>query len=91
LIQLHNQLKSAANAHIYSQAMALKAVNGRLHALSPAAVLERGYSITRRIPDQCIVRDAAAIKIGELVEVLLAQGIITCRVEGKSENAQENI
>ena len=91
LIQLHNQLKSAASAYIFSQAMALKAVNGRLHALSPAAVLERGYSIARRIPEQSIVRDAAAVNVGELIEVLLAQGTITCRVEGKSENAQENI
>lgn len=91
VMQLENKLHAAADTHVSRQALALRALNGRLHALSPAAVLERGYSITRRISDQSIIRDAAAVELGELLEVLLAKGTITCRVEGKQENAQKDV
>jgi len=87
--QLNNRMRAAADTHMSNQALTLRALNGRLHALSPAAVLERGYSITRRISDHSIIRDATAVEFGEQLEVLLSKGKITCRVEGKKENAQE--
>jgi len=90
IMQLNNRLHAATDTHMSNRALTLRAINGRLHALSPAAVLERGYSITRRVSDQSIIRDAAAVKFGDEVEVLLAKGTIICRVEGKKENAQEN-
>jgi len=91
LTQLSDQLYSAARSRVNSSALTLKALNLQLHALSPAAVLDRGYSITRRIPGQSIIKAASDIQIGELLEVMLAKGTITCRVEGKQENAQEDI
>ncbi len=90
LVQLTERLSAAAESYIYTRALTLKAFNGKLHALSPAAVLDRGYSISRRLSDQTIIRDASAIKIGENLEVILSKGKLTCRVEGKQENAQED-
>jgi exodeoxyribonuclease VII large subunit len=57
--------------------------SSRLSALSPLAVLERGYSITHKVPDGAIVKTAEGLVVGDLVRITLAQGKATCRVEGK--------
>ncbi len=85
------RLNAAANAHLRDRYLALREVNGRLQALNPAAVLERGYSITRRFSDQSIIRDASEAKINELLEIMLAKGRIYCRVEERGEDGQEDV
>jgi exodeoxyribonuclease VII large subunit len=61
----------------------LAQASGRLNALSPLAVLERGYSITRKLGDEHIVKDAASLAIGDLVRITFALGKSLCRVEHK--------
>ena len=61
----------------------LRHESGRLDALNPLAVLDRGYSITHRLPDEVIVKTTDELELGDLVRVTLAQGKATCRVEGK--------
>ncbi|HUR71762.1 MAG TPA: exodeoxyribonuclease VII large subunit, partial [Candidatus Limnocylindrales bacterium] len=56
---------------------------GRLGALSPLAVLDRGYSIAHKLPEELIVRSSAQLKVGDLLRVSLAQGKAICRVEEK--------
>jgi exodeoxyribonuclease VII large subunit len=56
---------------------------GRLHALSPLAVLERGYSITYKVPEEKIVKDADSLELGDRVRISFAHGKAICRVEGK--------
>jgi exodeoxyribonuclease VII large subunit len=52
----------------------------RLEALSPLAVLGRGYSLTW---DQsgALVRDATSVASGDPVRVTLERGELDCRVE----------
>ena len=57
--------------------------SGRLDALSPLAVLERGYSIAHKLPDEHIVKDATALDRGDLLRITFAAGKALCRVEGK--------
>ena len=57
--------------------------SSRLDALSPLAVLDRGYSITHQMPDETIVKSAGALAVGDLVRITFAQGRANCRVEGK--------
>jgi exodeoxyribonuclease VII large subunit len=59
--------------------------SGRLHALSPLAVLDRGYSIAHKLPDEHIVKDAAALDAGDRLRITFAAGKALCRVEGKEE------
>jgi exodeoxyribonuclease VII large subunit len=61
----------------------LAEVAGRLGALSPLAVLERGYSITHRLPEERIVKNAASLQIGDVVRITFARGRSLCRVEDK--------
>jgi exodeoxyribonuclease VII large subunit len=56
---------------------------GRLGALSPLAVLDRGYSIAHKLPEEVIVKSSAQLKAGDLLRVSFAQGKAVCRVEEK--------
>ena len=69
----------------------LEAQTARLRALSPTAILERGYSITRTISDKTVVRSSESVEIGQNLDILLARGSLVCRVGRKSINGQKNI
>jgi exodeoxyribonuclease VII large subunit len=56
---------------------------GRLNALSPLAVLDRGYSIAHQLPDETIVKDSATLNIGDRLRITFARGKSVCRVEEK--------
>ncbi|MBI5378728.1 MAG: exodeoxyribonuclease VII large subunit [Nitrospirae bacterium] len=62
-------------------------VSLRLDALSPLAVLARGYSITRRVPSQAVVRDASEVSPGEEVAICLHRGGLRCEVKQRSQEA----
>ena len=51
-----------------------------LDALSPLAVLQRGYAIAQK-EDGKLLRDAKSVSIGDSVRVRLAQGTLGARVE----------
>jgi exodeoxyribonuclease VII large subunit len=56
----------------------------RLEALSPLAVLDRGYSIAHKLPEEVIVKDSAMLKIGDRLCITFAKGKSVCEVkEGK--------
>ncbi len=61
----------------------------RLNALNPVAILSRGYSITRTIPDALVIRDSETTHKGQNIEVMLAKGSLICSVEGKTDNGQK--
>lgn len=56
-------------------------IAGKLTTLSPLAILSRGYSITRTIPEETVVRNSCDVSIGQNLEILLARGSLICRVE----------
>ncbi|HXV49369.1 MAG TPA: exodeoxyribonuclease VII large subunit [Candidatus Binatia bacterium] len=57
--------------------------SGRLDALSPLAVLDRGYSITHKLPTEEIVKDSGSLATGDRLRITFARGKALCRVEGK--------
>ncbi|HEV8243148.1 MAG TPA: exodeoxyribonuclease VII large subunit [Nitrospirales bacterium] len=60
-------------------------VSGAMHALSPLAILGRGYSITRRWPDLTVLRTASDVASGDAVHVRLASGELLCEVRRTGE------
>ena len=59
----------------------MKALSGKLHALSPLAILMRGYSITLAMPGGRLLRDVKGIKRGDTIETKLAGGRIVSEVK----------
>jgi exodeoxyribonuclease VII large subunit len=74
----------AVTTHVRSLRQQLRGGAERLQALSPLAVLERGYSIARRVDDGTVVRDAAALVVGDRLRVTFARGSARARVEDSS-------
>ncbi len=71
-------------------AQQLENLAGRLDALSPLAVLGRGYSLTERVNDGSLLRDAAETSVDELIRTRLARGEIVSRVVATSPAAKES-
>ncbi|MDY6986550.1 MAG: exodeoxyribonuclease VII large subunit [Thermodesulfobacteriota bacterium] len=69
----------------------LHAAVASLHALSPLAILERGYSVTRALPGYGLVKSVEQVHVGQQVEVTLSRGAMVCRIERKTKNGQANI
>ena len=61
----------------------------RINDLSPLAILDRGYSITSKLPDKTILKEAGGVRKGDAIHVLLAKGGLTCVVEGKDATEKE--
>ncbi|GAB6146240.1 exodeoxyribonuclease VII large subunit [Desulfocicer niacini] len=87
---LTRQLVRAMVARLVTARAGIHEQHSKLGALSPLAVLNRGYSITRTCgPEQKIITDSTTTKNGDSVEVLLSRGRLICQVEkqyGKKEN-----
>jgi exodeoxyribonuclease VII large subunit len=56
------------------------ALAGKLDALSPLKVLDRGYSITYKLPSMKNVRDSKELKRGDEVLIAFAKGKARCSV-----------
>jgi exodeoxyribonuclease VII large subunit len=69
----------------------LRELDARLTALSPNAILDRGYSITRTIPDAVIVRNPQQVEIGQDLEVMVAKGSLICSVKRKQHYGKTDI
>jgi len=63
------------------QRQKMEGIFGKLESLSPLSILQRGYSITRKLPSLQILRDVVLVKEGDKVEVKLHKGILLCGVE----------
>jgi exodeoxyribonuclease VII large subunit len=68
--------------HRTAKARALTDARSRqIAALSPLSVLARGYSLTQRLPDGEIVRDAGRLTVGDQLLTRFATGEAISRVE----------
>jgi len=67
----------------------LRGTAARLEALSPLAVLGRGYAVCWNEDRTAIIRDASAISVGERVHVKVERGELDCDViSGGSERTR---
>ncbi|MBW1769813.1 MAG: exodeoxyribonuclease VII large subunit [Deltaproteobacteria bacterium] len=79
-------LGSATQFCLQSKRGKLDAAVARLNALSPWAVLERGFSVTRVLPDYALVKDVHQVNVGQHVEITVSRGSMVCSIERKQED-----
>jgi len=70
------------------QRKSVQALTGKLDALSPLAILERGYSICTKLPEGKIVRSVNEISIGDALKVLFTDGEAISEVKEKGAKKQ---
>jgi exodeoxyribonuclease VII large subunit len=76
---------------ISKNAAGFRELVARLQALSPLAILSRGYSITRSLPETAVIRDANDVRVGQDLEILLAMGALLCSVKRIISDGKTNI
>lgn len=77
-------LRAALDRLMNDRRRALEERSGRLAALSPLAVLARGYSVTRDEAGRVVAR-ATDVAVGARLRTLLARGAVWSRVESIEE------
>lgn len=77
------QLDAAGLARLDDAGLRFRLAASALDALSPLAVLDRGYALAQNENGQ-LIRDAANIEIGDNLRLRLAKGALLCRVEEKN-------
>lgn len=94
LDELGERALRAARSEVRRERDRLGNATGRLHALSPLAVLDRGYSLARRVTDGSVVRNAESLQADERLRLTFASGESIVRVEPKptsSHAEKENV
>jgi exodeoxyribonuclease VII large subunit len=69
-----------------SNLIKIREQTAKLETLNPVAILARGYSIVRTIPNAEVVKDPQTVSLNQDLEVMMAQGRLFCRVKGKSSH-----
>jgi exodeoxyribonuclease VII large subunit len=81
LARSHQGLVSGIRAFLQRERGRLEVAVGKMDALSPLAILKRGFALCRDSQGM-IIKNAADVDPGDKVRVTLALGELDCRVEG---------
>lgn len=79
--ELDNRSRRAMRQALAQFRQRLDGGAGQLESLSPLAVLARGYSLTARLADGQLVRDAGTLTAGETIRTRFSRGSVISRVE----------
>jgi exodeoxyribonuclease VII large subunit len=81
LSTVDGRMKAAVRRHQDRAQSTLGVLASRLETLSPLAVLSRGYAVCWNSDRTAIVRQAAAVEVGDRVRVTLQEGELECQVQ----------
>lgn len=78
----HTGLLAAFRNFLLERRVRVERMETALQALSPVAILERGYALVFDASGK-LLKDARKVKVGEEISAKLARGTVRARVEGK--------
>jgi len=67
----------------------LQVLTGKLDALSPLAILDRGYCICSRLPEGKVVRSVEDISVGDALKILFGDGEVVSEVKAKLQKEEK--
>ncbi|HET6364602.1 MAG: exodeoxyribonuclease VII large subunit [Nitrospirota bacterium] len=79
--ELTGRLATGLRHHVRRDRALLTALTAGLDHLNPLGILSRGYSVTRKLPEGVILKDASYVRPGDLLNTKLHNGEIISRVE----------
>jgi exodeoxyribonuclease VII large subunit len=88
IVRADGRLRELVIARRHTWESRVRALAAQLDAMSPLAVLGRGYAVCWNETRTSIIRSARTVERGASVQVTLAEGELTCRVEGTSSDAR---
>ncbi|RZN35307.1 MAG: exodeoxyribonuclease VII large subunit [Methanophagales archaeon ANME-1-THS] len=89
LDELKRSLVTEITHLVALQRKSVQALMGKLDALSPLAILERGYCISLKVPDGVVVRSIQDISVGDALKVLFKDGAAISEVRDKKIKKRE--
>jgi exodeoxyribonuclease VII large subunit len=78
---MKKSLQGAMDRVVSANKGRLSLAEANLKALDPLAILRRGYSVTRTLPEKKVVRRSSEVEPQDRVLVTLAGGELECTVE----------
>jgi len=90
LAAVEQRLVAAQHGRLRQSGERLERLTATLDALSPLAVLGRGYSICRQQPVGTIIREARGVAPGMHVDITLWRGSLQCTVDAVAEKGPGN-
>ncbi len=86
---LRQRMEHAAANAVQRTRSQLGPLLAQLDALSPLAILSRGYALAWKLPERALVRDARQLQPGDSVYLKFGSGSATAAVEEVAENGRE--
>jgi exodeoxyribonuclease VII large subunit len=85
IVAADTRLRQLVAARQFDAVARSRELAARLDALSPLAVLGRGYAVCWNDARTSIIRRSSAVQPGDRVRVTLAEGELACRVESSGD------
>jgi exodeoxyribonuclease VII large subunit len=79
--RIQSDLQRAIRIKLDAAVSELQTLSGKMDALSPLKVLERGYSIAYKLPSMEVIKESKGLKSGDEVLIKLHIGKVKCSVE----------
>ena len=90
LEQINDNLVKSLIISNHSKQIKIRELTAKLEALNPLAILARGYSVTRTIPEAAVIKDPQNVALDQELEIMLAKGRLICRVKGRANDGKKN-
>ncbi|MBI5042270.1 MAG: exodeoxyribonuclease VII large subunit [Nitrospirae bacterium] len=78
------RLTGSINRYLDGLKKRIGAEAGKLNALSPLAILSRGYSIAMKPPDMKIIKDVKEVQKGDEINIRLYKGNLICVISKRN-------
>ncbi|MCK4666949.1 exodeoxyribonuclease VII large subunit [Candidatus Dependentiae bacterium] len=85
VLNLQKNLQAVFKSILNEKDLLLSRLMGKLNVLSPLSVLDRGYSITFKLPENKLVKSIKKINPGDKLKVRVTDGTCECEVLKKTE------